>query len=252
VFKPVVRPALHSISPLVAVGRLCRAGLYVNQSFFAIALPTFRYPCLRRHPILRFFSLPTIQHNSKFSANESQFTRVSPKSLARFRTSSTPGSFARSAPSPFPVVAVCICRACFIPASSLGFSAFRGLARFQASTVNLSRTPFGLPCPSFRSLKLSRWRFPCRLHVKVLASPAVPIRSGFIAPEFYFQPANNLPVALRLLPLILLTHHELKLRQVNHILCRRGADTLLRLTIRPPKHQILQRSVTSLTELALG
>jgi len=80
---------------------------------------------------------------------------------------------------------------------------------------------------------------------------------GFIAVNFahfvnnvHF--ANNLPVVPRLLPLIMLAHHGLRLRQVNLVLLQtsleiysRGTVTLLRPSIRPTEHQILRRSVTN-------
>jgi len=125
----------------------------------------------------------------------------------------------------------------------------------------MSFFPFTIAVPLALSLSLARQgrRFACSRH-----------QVGFIAVKFAFHramrhvsckascrqalvlqdTASNLPVAFRLLLLILLAHHELKLRQVNLVLGRRGTVALLRLAIRPPKYRILQRSITSFTALA--
>lgn len=139
VFRSTSRPALHSTSPLVAIGCHCLSVPLVNQSFFAIALLTAVFPGQRRHPILRFFSLATIQYNSLFpqenpnspvlGANLKPLS-VGPKPKTncvrpfRLRDSARPAR--RGFFRPFCAVAVCIRWICFIPASSLGFSAFRG------------------------------------------------------------------------------------------------------------------------------
>lgn len=53
--------------------------------------------------------------------------------------------------------------------------------RLQRSFHNLSRTPLGLPCPSFRSQWLRRWRNLWRLHAKSCVSQRFCHQSSFIA-----------------------------------------------------------------------
>jgi len=264
VFRSISRPALHSTSPLVATGCLCLSVPLVNQSFFAIALLTTIFPSQRRHPILRFFFPCDDSIQQLISAGESQFSGLRRKprtarrraktqnrlrktiSLARFSTSGTPR-----------VLSPVLRRRCVHSLDLFHPSIILRVFCLQRSNHNLSRTPFGLPCPSFRLLGNSRWRFPHRLHGKGDRCARFCHQVGFIAVNFahfvnnvHF--ANNLPVVLRLLPLITLAHHELRLRQVNLMLLQtsleiysRGTVTLLRPSIRPTEHQILRRSMTN-------